>query len=212
MGMQWKYNIGQTVRFAMIFMLLFIMSVDTASASQYGRPNADLVVGSWTTAPLYQSIDETTRDDADFITSPNAGVSSTWNSANISLSSVRDPLSSSNHVLRYVYAKNAAGGQDINFRIRLLQGDKEIASFTHNSIPAIFTLQEQTLTSAQADSITDYSSLKIEVGVNSMDATLPQRKAEVSWVELNVNSPAGMIKVRDGIIKSNEGGVIRIYS
>ena len=52
--------------------------------AQFGRPDGDVTVGVWTTAPLWQSIDEASFSDADFISSNN----NTNDSAEVSLSNV----------------------------------------------------------------------------------------------------------------------------
>ena len=61
--------------------------------------------------------------------------------------------------MRYRYIKE--GTNTINLVVYLVQGTTTIASWTHNDIAATYTDAEQTLTSGEADSITNYSDLRV---------------------------------------------------
>lgn len=135
---------------------------------QFGRPSADTSIGAYTdqaagTTNIFQSIDETSPSDADYIQSALAPSSAPYVTK---LSNLEDPLSSSNHVVRYRYAKSAAGGAQINLTVQLRQGyvnegtpGTQIAEWTHTDIAETFTTAAQTLSGAEADAITDYTSL-----------------------------------------------------
>jgi hypothetical protein len=56
----------------------------------------------------------------------------------------------------------------MNLTIRLLQGATLIAEWTHNDIPFHWTEVEQTLTTMQADAITDYSDLRLKFIANTV--------------------------------------------
>ncbi len=71
-----------------------------------------------------------------------------------------DPLVSQGHTISYRYKKNAPGGDQIDLTVRLVQGTTVIASWTHTNIDAL-TQVTQILTGAQADSITDYTDLRL---------------------------------------------------
>jgi hypothetical protein len=126
--------------------------------AQYGRPDVILSAGGWT--GVVGSIGESSPNDADYIESPTAP-----NDAQIckvSLSDVSDPLSSSNHVVRYRYAKNASGGAQIDLKVELRQGNTLIAtSGWITDISNTVTAGSVTLSGAEADAITDYTDLQL---------------------------------------------------
>lgn len=132
--------------------------------AQFARPDGDQSVGNWTTdgggtSNLYQSIDEASPSDADYVRSELSPSSSSYE---CTLGNLEDPQSSSGHVVRYRYAKDAAGGQTINLTVQLRQGASTvIASATHNDISETVTAGSITLSGAEADAITDYSDLRL---------------------------------------------------
>lgn len=126
-------------------------------------PWADVSINSWTTQAggttnLYQSIDEIVADDADYIRSPTVPTGSQLYEG--ALEARADPMSSSGHIVHYRYQKNVAGGS-IDLTVGLYQATTLIASWTHTNIPNAWTQADQALTSGQADSITDYSDLRL---------------------------------------------------
>jgi hypothetical protein len=134
----------------------------TPATSQYARPNADISLGGWTdendgTTNIYQSIDEVTPSDLDYIKS---SVNPTSDAVVIGLESKPAPIVDTGHVLRYRYRKEGSG--TVNINVALMEGSSVIASWQHDDIGTI-TTAEQTLTELQAGSITDYSSLRFRV-------------------------------------------------
>ena len=122
--------------------------------AQFARPTADASTGTWVSSlggPLYAAIDEVTADDADYISTTYGSV------CEVSLGSLIDPAVSAGHKVRYRLAADAGG-----IIVRLRQGSTTIAFWTHNPAPASLTTYEQTLSGAEADSITDYSALKLQ--------------------------------------------------
>lgn len=159
--------------------------------AQFARPDADDSIGSWTdhnslAVLIYLSIDETSASDSDYVRSENDPSSSAYVAG---LSTVTDPTSSSNHVCRYRYQKQMSGGGQpgtIDLTIELRQGTTVIASQTHNDIPdATWTAGTFTLTSGEADNITDYSNLNVRM-VADKSAGARTSWAEVSWFEFEV--------------------------
>lgn len=74
-----------------------------------------------------------------------------------------DPQSSTGHIIRWRRRKQpASGSNDVNLTVRLLQGSTQITSQADNTIPSTFTDASYTLSTAEADSITDYSNLRLE--------------------------------------------------
>ena len=135
---------------------------------QFGRPSTDASIGGYTdqvggTTSIYGTLDESVADDADYIQSALAPASAPYVTK---LTTLEDPVSSSNHIVRYRYQKSTAGGAQINLTVELRQGYVSeasqgtlIAQWVHTNIPATWTQQAQTLSGAQADASSDYTSL-----------------------------------------------------
>lgn len=128
-------------------------------APQTSSPIADNLTGSWHDAPLYQKIDEASLDVTDYIESgPSPSV---VDISEVQLGAMFDPGLSNDHVVRYAYSKDTLSGDRINLTVRLMQGGIEIASWTHTDIPVAIQLASQTLTTVQANSISNYSDLRL---------------------------------------------------
>jgi hypothetical protein len=126
-------------------------------APQTAAPTSDISAGGWnpsTGGTLYGTIDETTADDADYDIDMSSG-----STMEVKFAGLTDPASSTGHIVRY-RVKGATGSLVVSLR----QGaGTEIASWTHNPAPSSATTYEQTLTSGQANAITDYSDLRLRV-------------------------------------------------
>jgi hypothetical protein len=143
--------------------------------AQFARPSADTSIGGYTdqaggTTNIYGTIDETVASDADYIKSALAPSNAPYVTK---LSNIEDPVSSTGHVVRYRYAKNAAGGAAINLTVQLRQGYTNegspgtlIKEWVHNDISETAATQAQTLSGAEADSITDYTALYLRFVAN----------------------------------------------
>lgn len=128
--------------------------------AQFARPSADLDTTGWTTQSgggtnLYDVLNETVADDADFARSSNPH----GDVLKLYLSDVTDPQSSAGHVVRYRIGKQGTGV--VSFDVALMQGAVEIASWPHVGVAAGPTTYEQTLSGAEADAITDYTDLQL---------------------------------------------------
>jgi len=138
------------------------------AALQYLRPSSDSSVGQWTThvggtTNLYQTIDEVSPDDADYIQSERSPSTSP---CVVKLSSSADPESSSDHKLSYRYYRKGTGTIDLTVQLREgytnegSPGDL-IAQWQHNGVGTTVVQANQELSAAQANSITDYSDLYV---------------------------------------------------
>lgn len=163
------------------------------SNAQIARPNSDVAKGGWTDTTggdsdgtLYDEINESVRSDTNYAQSssiiPVINPSDVWTTG---LSSVTDPQSSSGHIVSYVYRKSG-GTSTINITTRLMQGGTQIATWTHNNVGTSFTLTEQTLTGVQADSITDYSNLRLEFTAAYGGSGLTGSFGEISWAQFQI--------------------------
>jgi hypothetical protein len=122
------------------------------------RPSSDISVNGWTStgANLWSVIDEDNPSDADYISSP---ANPAGEVAEVKLSSGIDPVSSTGHVVRY---RVAATGQDAAITVALYCGATPIASWAQTlTADAGGTNYQQTLSSGQADAITDYTDLRL---------------------------------------------------
>lgn len=121
---------------------------------QYARPTSDVTTGAWVSSlggSLAAAIDETIADDADYISTTYGSV------CEVVYGSLADPGVSSGHKVRYRIAADAGA-----IVVRLRQGATTIASWTHDPAPTSLSTFEQTLSGAEADTITDYSALKLQ--------------------------------------------------
>ena len=142
---------------------LFVDGADLGTATvtlavgvvaQYAHPTADAATGAWiasTGSDLFAMLDEAAADDADYISTTYASI------CEVALGNLSDPASSAGHKVRYRIAADAGA-----IIVRLRQGATTIASWTHNPAPTSLSTFEQTLSGAEADSITDYSALKLQ--------------------------------------------------
>lgn len=128
--------------------------------AQFGRPEADIT--AWASG-TFADIDETSANDADYVSSDTAPNNDPYV---VRLSDMEDPVSSSGHIIRYRYRKNASGGAQIDLTVQLRQGYTNegspgtlIKEWTHTNISETWTSQAQTLGGSEADAISDYTSL-----------------------------------------------------
>lgn len=139
--------------------------------AQFGRPSADTNNdGAWVdeaagSTNIWDGIDEISFSDADYIESPQAPVADVYVTA---LTTLEDPVSSSNHVCRARAGKDAAGGATVTLLGELRQGYvSEASQGTLIATPwatitlgdSIAALSDYTLSGGEADSITDYTDL-----------------------------------------------------
>lgn len=154
-----------------------LMNIIRRAFAQFGRPSADTFIGTWTddgggTTNIYTTIDETSASDVDYIESVQAPSSTPYVTA---LTTLEDPVSSTGHIVRVRYGKDAAGGSQINLDVELRQGYVNegtpgtlIASWSYTDISDTLTTASETLTGPQADSITDYSDLALRFVANQV--------------------------------------------
>jgi hypothetical protein len=117
-------------------------------------PVSDVSAGSWTPSSgsdLYAMLDESEASDADYIQATSA------TTCTLALASGSDPSSSAGHILRY---RLLAGSG--NIAVTLKQGTTTIASWGPHTLTGVAQDFAQTLTGGEADSITDYSALRVE--------------------------------------------------
>lgn len=132
-------------------MLPWFFSV--GGAPQLLAPIADLSAGGWTPSTgsdLYAVLDEGTASDADYV------VSTTATSCELRIAVGSDPAVSTGHILRY---RLLAGSGAVTAVLK--QGSTTIASYGPHTLTGSAQDFSQTLTGGEADSITDYSDLRV---------------------------------------------------
>jgi hypothetical protein len=101
-------------------------------------------------------LDEAVASDSDYVYSEGNPTASQFE---VKLSSGGDPVSSVGHIVRYRVSKNATG--TTNFTFNLMQGAVTIATWNENDVTEAYASGEYTLSAGEANSITDYSDLRI---------------------------------------------------
>ena len=145
--------------------------------AQYARPDGDdNNDGEWETEAgndfdLYAEINEAVADDSDFVTKVGDGANNY--TVTFTLGNVTDPSSSSDHKV-VVRALGDDGGMGMgggpDLRIDLLEGSTsranwtiEAGSGTDDLTTSAKTFDGNTLSTSEANSITDYTDLKLKL-------------------------------------------------
>lgn len=126
----------------------------SGAAAQFLSPVSDVSAGGWAPSSgsdLYAMLDESVASDADYI------VSATASACTLAFAAGSDPAVSTGHILRY---RLLAGSGSVT--VVLKQGAATIASFGPHTLTGAAQDFAQTLTGGEADSITDYSALRVE--------------------------------------------------
>jgi hypothetical protein len=143
--------------------------------AQIARPEADILSAGFTNAAdetqdLYASIDEPVIDDSDYISSPTAPADAV---SVFRLSDLADPLSPTDHLLRYRYSSSDVGGAQVDLTVQVRQGYTSeaaqgvlVAERTHADISDEVTYEQGTLTADEADLITNYADLFLRLVFN----------------------------------------------
>jgi archaellum component FlaF (FlaF/FlaG flagellin family) len=163
--------------------------------TQFARPDEDVSKGGWTDTTggngntiLYDEINESVQNNGNYARSATLslfGASDTWG---VGLQGVADPESSSNHIVRVAHRKTGLGG--VTLTTTLLQGSTTIASWS-DAMPDNFAVSSHTLSVAQADSITNYSDLRLQFTA-TLDGIILATNGEISWAELQVPTRQGV--------------------
>lgn len=146
--------------------------------AQILRPDEDISVGGayaadkWSSAPLYEKVDEETYSDADYISSSLKG----RRECILGLTSGEEPASRTGHIVR-VRAKRTWSNCDWT-QVTLYNGSTEIEmkQFTLSSSYQTFSFE---VSEANAGNITDYTDLRIGILDDEFQMV-------VSWVELEI--------------------------
>ena len=169
--------------------------------AQYARPDSDVSASNWTGS--YTAIDESSYDDADRL----LGADNANGTTEKGLSDVTDPAASSGHVVRFrAWQENNSHQRTLS--VVLVQGSTVISTYAaFNLVKGTATSYSWTLSSAEADAITDYTDLRLRFKSDGTVSTPPSSRSEVyvSWAELEV--PDSTLKLVAGTLTSGDGTV-----
>lgn len=151
-------NAGPTVlRFRFRPPMQVLSGVVVAGTPQILVPASDIAAGAWLPSvaaqPLYSMLDETPSDDADYDYTVSAST------MEVKFTSGVDPQVSTGHVVRYRLKGNGSNSAVVTLK----QGATTIAQWTETNVPSTVTLYAHTLSAGEADAITDYSDLRLNV-------------------------------------------------
>ena len=154
------------------------------AAAQFGRPIADITTAGFAPTPLYSALNETSPDGtASEVTSTNNGGNQT---VEVKLGPVTDPLSSTGHIISVYVKKTSSRSSAMVFS--LVQGTTVLASSGSTTLTTTYTQYDYTLSGAEANSISDYTDLRIRV-VFTDNAGGPPGTWNWSWAQLQVPDP-----------------------
>ncbi len=164
--------------------------------AQYARPSSDISAGVWsasTGSDLYAMIDEVSASDSDYI----YGTSDGGTYCEVKLSGVTDPVSAVSHVVRVRGYTEWIGGATLTTTLR--QGSSTQIAQWNDSTSDSWTTFTHTLTSGEANNITDYSDLRLRF----QSTTTFTNEYRVSWAEFECPDAAvyevvGVTKDKDG--------------
>jgi len=159
--------------------------------AQFGRPDGDISTGGWTPTPINPEIDEVTPDDGTTEVLSQDDPSS--DQMEVSLSNISDPSVSTGHILRFRHQHTTTGGGSaptMTLVGSLYQGTTLIAEASVSPSKLLWTTEALTLSGSEADSITDYSDLRIRFVANKTGGNRTFR-IHVTWAELETPDSGG---------------------
>ena len=151
-------------------------------------PNDDLRIGNWTThtgavTNLYQTIDEVTSNNADYVVSPDDPNNSVYV---VGFREVVNPKTNQGHIFQWTHRN--AGISAVSEVVELRQGYNNenhrgtlIRSWTINRVPQTFTTELRILPTWQASDITDYDDLSFRFLLDQTETGIDSQ-VHISWV------------------------------
>lgn len=131
-----------------------LLAIQATGEVQLLSPVSDVSDGSWlpsTGSDLYATVDESSYSDTDYIYATSA------TTCTLAIAAGTDPAVSTGHTLRY---RLLSGSGTVT--VTLKQSTTTIASWGPHTLTGAAQDFAQTLTGGEADSITDYSALRVE--------------------------------------------------
>lgn len=140
--------------------------------------------GLWTdqgggSTNLHLVVDEPVPDDTDYVRSPT---SPTGNAIEFSLTNIGDPARDTGHFVDLRLKKDSSGGEVLDVTVELRQAAVVKMTALIANIPSEWTDYSIGLTNEQAQSISDYTDIRIRVAATVASGS-GARRAQVSWLE-----------------------------
>ena len=172
--------------------------------AQYGLPDSDIDHGQWSevvgdgNATHFEEIDEGFGPGRGSGSGPDDSTTywmqddmNNYQDIYSTLSVVTDPLTGSGHFLRGRHRKHTSGGRQVELIFRMLQGSGiVIVTATFTNISEIWTTETLTLTTTEADAISDYTNLRAQAFAKGIGGGNP-RKTNASAHEFECPDVAG---------------------
>ena len=156
----------------------------TTLNAQFGRPDTDITTTGWTPTPLWEELNEQDPDNA--TTEITTADNPTNTVFEVAFSSITDPQTSSGHYVRYRMYKT--GGKTCTATAELYQGGTAIHSDAAQTLTGTYATYSFNLSGAEADSITDYSDLRIRVTANCTGGGAGSQ-VRATWAEFEAPEP-----------------------
>jgi len=161
--------------------------------AQFARPNSNPTNSTWNTSPLDSKVDEGAPGDGTVITT---ATNANGKIAVFGTNSVTDPVSSTGYILRVRGAKSGASGANYQIAVELreayvnesTQGTLR-ATLTHVYNDDILATDEYTLSTAEANSVSDHTDLFLRV-VTTKSGGGGNQSVDVDFVELETEDAA----------------------
>lgn len=138
---------------------------------------------------IYTTIDELQSDDTDYVRSPATPANAV---VEFGLSNLADPARDTGHFVDIRLKKDSAGGDLIDLVIEFRQAAVIKMTYTITNIPSEWTDYSLALTAAQAQSISDYTDLRIRVSANVV-TPVTARRCYISWMQMRVTGQRGAL-------------------
>jgi len=173
-----------------VIFVIFFATVDGAyGLTIFQRPDGLGSGNNWP-AGTFDSINESSRDDSDFITS--SGLRQNQQDTVIfSLSDAVDPVVDIDHIIRYTFKENGlSAAHSPSLQVTLQQGATDLITWTETGpLPNVFTLSTREVPPSVVAQIGNYNDLRLkfrvfcQAGVTCNNTT-PEETISVSWAEL----------------------------
>ena len=149
--------------------------------TQYARPESMITDQGWEpygAASEPEAMDEVTPDDNDYMYNTDTG-----ENFDVQLSEVTDPQNNVNHVLkfRWMAVRDSTPPEKGGFAL-YCDGTMIRLIYDNDTLPTSWTTEQVTLTTAEADNITDYSKLSCRGNATTLGSNEEMR---ISWIEFS---------------------------
>lgn len=153
--------------------------------TQFARPDSDVATTGWSSTPLWSKIDESSASDADAIT--GIFTSNTLATAEVGLSNVSDPLQNTGHKIS-VRARTNNPSLEETFFCDIVQGTTVKATLIA-VLSGSYITYTYTLSGTEADSISNYSDLRLRFRATTIAADPIGLSINVSWAQFETPDP-----------------------